>query len=121
MISSILWITLSAVVAGEPESPCMVLVTGAAGTEEYASQFDQWATRWQETAKEAGLQFKRIGTSKTATDDRQQLQDYLKRLPQKSASPLWIVLIGHGTYAAKQAKFNLHGPDITATELNTWL
>nr|MCS5572375.1 hypothetical protein [Pseudomonadales bacterium] len=121
MISSILWITLSAVVAGEPESPCMVLVSGAAGTEEYASQFDQWATRWQETAKEAGLQFKRIGTSKTATDDRQQLQDYLKQLPQKSASPLWIVLIGHGTYAAKQAKFNLHGPDITATELNTWL
>ncbi len=121
MISSILWITLSAIVAGEPESPCMVLVTGAAGTEEYASQFDQWATRWQNAAQKAGLQFKRIGTSKTATDDRQRLQDYLKQIPQKSASPLWIVLIGHGTYAAKQAKFNLHGADITATELNAWL
>ena len=121
MISSILWITLSVVVAGEPESPCLVLVTGAAGTAEYASQFDQWATRWQAAAQKAGLQFKRIGTSKTATDDRQQLRDYLKQISQKSASPLWIVLIGHGTYAAKQAKFNLHGPDITATELNTWL
>ncbi len=121
MISSILWITLSVVVAGEPESPCLVLVTGAAGTAEYASQFDQWATRWQAAAQKAGLQFKRIGSSKTATDDRQQLQDYLKQISQKSASPLWIVLIGHGTYAAKQAKFNLHGPDITATELNAWL
>ncbi|MFP6617772.1 MAG: hypothetical protein VB877_00385 [Pirellulaceae bacterium] len=121
MISSILWITLSVVVAGEPESPCLVLVTGAAGTAEYASQFDQWATRWQAAAQKAGLQFKRIGASKTATDDRQQLQDYLKQISQKSASPLWIVLIGHGTYAAKQAKFNLHGPDITATELNAWL
>ncbi len=121
MISSILWITLSVVVAGEPESPCLVLVTGAAGTAEYASQFDQWATRWQAAAQKAGLQFKRIGSSKTATDDRQQLQDYLKQISPKSASPLWIVLIGHGTYAAKQAKFNLHGPDITATELNAWL
>ncbi len=34
---------------------------------------------------------------------------------------LWIVLIGHGTYDRKAAKFNLRGPDVSAKELKGWL
>ena len=36
-------------------------------------------------------------------------------------SPLWLVLIGHGTYDGKFAKFNLRGPDLAADELAGWL
>src|SRR5262249_50255186 len=35
--------------------------------------------------------------------------------------PLWLILIGHGSYDGKQARFNLRGPDLSATNLATWL
>ena len=31
------------------------------------------------------------------------------------------MLIGHGTFDGKEAKFNLRGPDLSATELAAWL
>jgi hypothetical protein len=34
---------------------------------------------------------------------------------------LWLVLIGHGTFDGRQAKFNLRGPDLTAEQLADWL
>ena len=36
-------------------------------------------------------------------------------------SPLWIVLIGHGTFTRGVAKFNLRGPDVSAAEFAAWL
>ena len=36
-------------------------------------------------------------------------------------SPLWLVLIGHGTFDGHAAKFNLRGPDVEAAELADWL
>jgi hypothetical protein len=38
-----------------------------------------------------------------------------------AAEPLWVVLIGHGTYDGREAKFNLRGPDLTDLELSQWL
>ena len=35
--------------------------------------------------------------------------------------PLWLVLIGHGTFDGREAKFNLRGPDVSAAELADWL
>ena len=34
---------------------------------------------------------------------------------------LWLVLLGHGTFDGKVAKFNLRGPDFSADELASWL
>ena len=121
MITSLLWLTCAIVSADHSDRPCLVLITGASGNEEYSEQFQQWASRWEGAAKQSGLEIKRIGSRKDATNDRQQLKATLKQVSLKTTSPLWIVLIGHGTYSNKQAKFNLHGPDITATELNEWL
>ena len=41
--------------------------------------------------------------------------------PNAGREPLWIVLIGHGTYDGREAKFNLRGPDVTDLELAEWL
>ena len=41
--------------------------------------------------------------------------------PTNAPAPLWLVLIGHGTFDGKEARFNLRGPDLTATELALWL
>ena len=38
-----------------------------------------------------------------------------------SMEPLWLVLIGHGTFDGHTAKFNLRGPDVSATDLAEWL
>jgi hypothetical protein len=35
----------------------------------------------------------------------------------KPAGELWLVFIGHGTYDGHSTKFNLRGPDISATDL----
>jgi hypothetical protein len=34
---------------------------------------------------------------------------------------LWLVLIGHGTFDGRTAKFNLRGPDLSAEDLAGWL
>jgi hypothetical protein len=36
-------------------------------------------------------------------------------------SSVWLVLIGHGTFDGRTAKFNLRGPDVSARELAEWL
>ena len=113
MFSSLLWITFTLIAADTSDRPCLILVTGAGGTGEYTEQFQQWAARWEQAAGKAGLQIRKIGSSDTATDDRQQLQACLKQVSQQTTAPLWLVFIGHGTYASKQAKFNLHGPDVS--------
>ncbi|HEX5498115.1 MAG TPA: hypothetical protein VFX03_02770, partial [Thermomicrobiales bacterium] len=54
-------------------------------------------------------------------DDRESLKRRLAETAQSSSGPLWLVLIGHGTFDGKQAKFNLRGPDFSAGELAEWL
>ena len=44
-----------------------------------------------------------------------------RRRRGEGGEPLWIVLIGHGTYDGREAKFNLRGPDVTDLELSQWL
>jgi hypothetical protein len=40
---------------------------------------------------------------------------------KQPAAPLWLVLIGHGTFDGKTARFNLRGQDVSAGELKAWL
>ena len=49
------------------------------------------------------------------------LGELIKSEVNENKSPLWMILIGHGTFDGKKAKFNLQGPDISATELKEWL
>jgi len=49
------------------------------------------------------------------------LKQMLAREPQELSSELWLVLIGHGTFDGKEARFNLRGPDLSASELEEWL
>jgi len=129
-----LWALLLSVVPGEAaavERADVVLVVGAAGTEEYGRQFDAWADRWQAAAKRGGARVTRIGdgagggeaTDRKQTEaesDRKRLRNRLAALAKEKDRPLWLVLIGHGTYDGQVAKFNLRGPDVSAAELAGW-
>ena len=95
----------------------MVLVVGAGGTDEYTKTFAEWADQWKQLATRANLQF-----SEPAGDGTN--RDWLKQQLAEcgdSESPLWVVLIGHGTSDRNVTKFNLRGPDVSGTELKEWL
>ncbi len=102
----------------------MVVVVGAPGAEDYETQFQQWADRWQAAAKRASAEVIPIGQTPSSSDgppDRERLRLALTEQSSASAEPLWIVLIGHGTFDGRLGKFNLRGPDVSETELADWL
>src|SRR6516165_9884983 len=102
--------------------PCVLIVVGAPGTPEYKAQFDRWADLWQAAAVKADAESIRIGlTSQPGVTDHARLRSTLAAKSAASRETLWIVLIGHGTYDGREAKFNLHGPEVTDAELADWL
>jgi hypothetical protein len=104
------------------QSRSLVLVIGAAGEPEYATQFSNWAGLWKEAAVKGGLQTTVIGESTDKPDhDLQQLLEVLTNEVSKPTGELWLVFIGHGTFDGHTAKFNLRGPDISADDLGAVL
>ena len=127
-----LWISLIGVLmfnirafpSAEPsiERPTVIVVVGAAGDVEYGAQFAAWAGLWQETCSKAGVKFAAIGLNNSEeSDDRTALKNMLTDESKQTAAALWLVLIGHGTYDGRTAKFNLRGPDLSADDLAEWL
>ncbi len=96
----------------------MLIVVGAPGEEEFGKRFSQWAKLWQQAAERGGANLVTIGLEqKKESTDRDRLKQALADEPKEGPGELWLVLIGHGTFDGKEAKFNLTGPDLTATEL----
>ena len=100
----------------------LIVVTGAAGEQSFGEMFASWSMRLKEAAELAGVEYSVIGQGKaTATTDRDELKRALEGAEKNSAEPLWLVLIGHGTFDGKLAKLNLRGPDVSAADLADWL
>ncbi len=111
---------------GGPESSAsarstMIVVVGASGTPEYGAMFAAWADKWQQLAGKSNTDCQQLGLGKAEVSDRDQLQQSIEAISSASTTPVWIVMIGHGTYARNVAKFNLRGRDVSATELAGWL
>ena len=45
--------------------------------------------------------------------DRDRLQQILEDAAETTDHELWLVLIGHGTFDGRTARFNLRGPDVS--------
>jgi hypothetical protein len=104
------------------EMATVVVVVGAAGSPEYGAQFVKWASLWEQACSKGGEKFAAIGLDESENpDDRTKLQQILASESQQTAAALWLVLIGHGTFDGRTAKFNLRGPDISADDLAKWL
>src|SRR4051812_22536656 len=126
-LASILPLLLVVGVASASATPTVIVAVGAEGSAEYAKPFADWADRWAQAATKGNAKLIQIGrdTEKAggATDKdrlKQALADEAKA-SVSPADPLWLVLIGHGTYDGKEAKFNLRGPDVSDAELADWL
>ena len=102
--------------------PTVIVVAGASGEEEYGRSFSTWAGLMEKAARQGGAKDIVIGLkTNEASADREQLQQALANEPKEGAAELWLVLIGHGTFDGKEAKFNLRSNDLSATELANWL
>jgi hypothetical protein len=109
---------------GDPNTgrPVVIVVVGAAGSPEYGAQFVKWANLWEQACSKGGAKFASIGLGETEkSDDRTALRQTLAGESQETDTTLWLVLIGHGTFDGRTAKFNLRGPDISADDLAEWL
>jgi hypothetical protein len=100
----------------------VVVVVGAAGASEYGERFALWADRWKKAGARAEAQVSVIGLESGGggAPDRQRLAEALAREAARSKGELWLVLIGHGTFDGRTAKFNLRGGDVSAEELAAW-
>ncbi|NND99529.1 MAG: hypothetical protein HKN47_19615 [Pirellulaceae bacterium] len=107
---------------GNTSQSQLVIVMGAEGEPEFGEQFNRWVDQWESVAKTAGVQHTTIGRSTVdGQDDRESLRATIASLQPNGVRPVWIVLIGHGTFTRQAAKFNLRGPDVSAKELAEWI
>jgi hypothetical protein len=102
--------------------PTVVVVVGAPGDEEYGAAFVRWTGQWTNLIRKAEAKEIVIGLeANSGVLDREQLEKTLAAEGKEGPAELWLVLIGHGTFDGKEAKFNLRGKDVTAVELASWL
>ncbi|MEM7699651.1 MAG: hypothetical protein AAF236_14735 [Verrucomicrobiota bacterium] len=95
----------------------VLAIVGAGGADEYAAIFAETAVLWEAAALKGGAQFQLIEGDKDE-DSRDQIE---KAITESKADELWIVLIGHGTFDGRLAKFNVRGPDFTDDEMASWI
>ncbi|MBL9202545.1 MAG: hypothetical protein JNL39_18685 [Opitutaceae bacterium] len=100
----------------------VVVIAGAPGEADFATDITQQLDAWARVSAQAGAQHIEIGRVESAAPaDRERLQQALAGEAKDGPAELWLVLIGHGTFDGKEAKFNLRGPDIASGELAEWL
>ncbi len=106
-----------------------VIICGSGGDPEYRERFTNWGSQlkmWlrENTDRNDGVHlFQEAGGADDTADgftSLETLQSFFQKLA-KEHSPdknLFIYLIGHGSYLQDISKFQIPGPDLTATELN---
>jgi len=114
-------ILLQQALHGQNPAPDLLLVVGAPGEPQYATNFANQAQAWTRLAERSHTSLTTIGLDGPGTNDLDLLRQSLTRLATNSPEPLYLVLLGHGTYDGREARFNLRGPDVTATNLQEWL
>jgi hypothetical protein len=123
IVASLMLLLLHVVARGNAsESARVIVVVGAAGSEEFEQPFRNWAERWQQAAERGKAALTVIGLeSPDKTTDLERLRQALASASASPSTPLWLILLGHGTYDGKTARFSLQGPDVSSAELKELL
>jgi len=104
------------IAAAAHASTYYLTITGLGGEPDYTQRFKMWAEDIDTSLKKAGGDTN-VVTMQVPT--REQVRARFGELARqvKNTDALVVMLIGHGTYDGQDYKFNLQGPDITASEL----
>lgn len=104
-------------------SSTLVVVLGAAGTDDYRSEFQHAAQVWAKLAAQRAMQLVLIDATSSSDgglSQRDQLRNAIASAREQKTT-LWLVLIGHGTSERGVHKFNLVGPDCSSSDLAEWI
>lgn len=105
----------------------VLVIAGAPGEAEFVPDFKAQIEAWTAVSLEAKARHIVLGgetadaAAPVAGTDRDRVKLALEAETKDGAAELWIVLVGHGTFDGKEAKLNLRGPDLSATDLAAWL
>jgi hypothetical protein len=132
-VAALVGVLIGAPAVASAQNAYLTVIVGLAGDAEYAELYGKWAAALVDAATErygiprARVQYlteKPDQDSKRATG-RSTRDEIAKAIGGLSASAqddvLFFVLIGHGTFDGKVAKFNLPGPDMTAADFEPLL
>jgi len=95
----------------------VVVVCGAPGLDEYRDAFAESGDAWLKLAHEGEANVEFLGRGVGAT--LEEFETALGAVPPEA--PLWVILLGHGTFDSRVAKFNLRGADLSETRLSELL
>ena len=92
-------------------------IAGLGGEQEYEQRFSGWASEIDKILK--GEPGAKVTTLSGAQAARANIEARLNELAKqaKADDSVVVMLIGHGSFDESDYKFNIPGPDITATEL----
>jgi hypothetical protein len=112
------------------QSTHVAIIVGLAGEPEHAELFQRWGATLFDTAVKLGVESpiylaekpevdaKRI-TGRSSKEEIAKAFEKLKGAGEEDV--VFVVLIGHGTFDGKVAKFNLPGPDMTPADFEALL
>jgi hypothetical protein len=108
--------------ASLPGAKYYVTVVGLSGSPEYESKFTQWATEIDRELRANGPDA-HVESLSGSSVIRQHVREVLARVAAEAhpEDAFALLLIGHGTFDGTDYKFNLPGPDITASDLGLLL
>ena len=110
----------------------LLIVVGLAGDPEHGELFQKWGSALAEASEKVGVTRDRLvylgepkdeGTHVTGRATREEIGKALTGFATAAAPDdvVYVVLVGHGSYDGRTARFNLPGPDMTAAEFNALL
>jgi hypothetical protein len=120
----ILLISASSLAQKNDPNKFAVIVNGPGGEAEYTKQFTEWTTSLGSILSQR-YNFDpnkiKVLADKTATAEEVKRTFTTLKSELDVNNILFVFLIGHGSYDGKEAKFNLVGPDLSASDYNQLL
>lgn len=120
-LTFILFIAGASVAQKTDPNKFAVIINGAGGEPAYEKQFAQWTTELNSVlTKRYGFNPQRIKvlSDKLATAEAVKRTFASLKTELDANNVLFVFLIGHGSFDGKEAKFNLVGPDLSASDYN---
>ena len=123
-LALMLIVSASSVAQRSDPNKFALIINGAGGEPEYAKQFTEWTTnlssvlsqRYSFDPKQIKVLSEKLATAEQVKSTFTSLKSELE-----ANNVLYVFLIGHGSFDGKESKFNLVGPDLSATDYNQLL
>jgi len=99
----------------------VMIITGAGGEEEYTELFAEWGGGLAKAFDGNAAEMVHITNKPEDTGARKTVESTLNKWVENPDVEIWILLVGHGTFDGKAAKFNLVGNDASDADFKHWL